>query len=180
MVDRLDRLRHDAVVGRHHEDDDIGDVRAASAHRGERFMTGCVDEGDPTSVLLRDGRTDVLRDATSFGGGDTGLADGVEQGGLPVVHVPHDGDDGRTRTEVAWVIDEREAWLLLGRHDLHLDPEVLGEDLHGIGAHRLVHRMRIAQHQQTLDDFACRHLKRLGELCDRRVDGYADRRRLDP
>jgi len=39
---------------------------------------------------------------------------------------------------------------------------------------------RIAQHQQTLDDFACRHLKRLGELCDRRVDGYADRRRLDP
>jgi hypothetical protein len=29
---RLDRLRHDAVVGRHHQDDDIGDLGAAGAH----------------------------------------------------------------------------------------------------------------------------------------------------
>ena len=29
MVDGLDRRRHDAVVCRHHEDDDVGDVRTA-------------------------------------------------------------------------------------------------------------------------------------------------------
>ena len=32
VVDRLDRLRLEAVVGRDHQDDDVGDVRAAGAH----------------------------------------------------------------------------------------------------------------------------------------------------
>jgi hypothetical protein len=40
------RLRHDAVVGRDHEDRDVGDLGAARAHRRERFVTGRVDERD--------------------------------------------------------------------------------------------------------------------------------------
>jgi len=46
VVDRLDRLRLDAVVGRDHQDDDVGDLGAARAHGGERLVAGRVEEGD--------------------------------------------------------------------------------------------------------------------------------------
>ena len=32
VVDRFARLRHDAVVGGHHQDDDVGHLGAAGAH----------------------------------------------------------------------------------------------------------------------------------------------------
>jgi hypothetical protein len=44
--DGFDRLRHDSVVGCDHQDDEIGDLRAAAAHRGERRMAWRVEEGD--------------------------------------------------------------------------------------------------------------------------------------
>ena len=47
VVDRLDRLRHDAVIGRDHQHDDVGHLGAAGAHRGEGGVAGRVDEGDP-------------------------------------------------------------------------------------------------------------------------------------
>ena len=46
VVDRFHRLRHDAVVGRDHENDDIGYLGAARAHRRERGVAGRIDEGD--------------------------------------------------------------------------------------------------------------------------------------
>ena len=46
VVDRLDRLRHDAVVGGDDEDGDVGHLRAARAHRGEGLVAGRVEEGD--------------------------------------------------------------------------------------------------------------------------------------
>jgi hypothetical protein len=44
--DRLDRLRHEAVVGRDHEHHDVGHLRAAGAHGGERLVARGVEEGD--------------------------------------------------------------------------------------------------------------------------------------
>ncbi len=46
VVDRLNRLRHDAVVGGHYEHDDIGHFGAARTHGTEGGVAGCVDEGD--------------------------------------------------------------------------------------------------------------------------------------
>ena len=46
VADRLDRLRHDLVVGRDDEHDDVGDLRAAGAHGGERLVARRVEEGD--------------------------------------------------------------------------------------------------------------------------------------
>ena len=79
MVDGLDRLRHDAVVGGHDEHDDVGDLRAARAHGGERLVAGGVDERDLAAVDLHLGGADVLRDAARLVRGDAGVADGVEQ-----------------------------------------------------------------------------------------------------
>ncbi len=46
MLDRFDGLRHDAVVGRHHQDHDVGDLGAARTHRGERRVARRIEEGD--------------------------------------------------------------------------------------------------------------------------------------
>ena len=59
VVDRLDRLRLQPVVGRHHQDDDVGDVGAARAHLGEGLVARRVEEGDLR--LVGQGRPDRRR-----------------------------------------------------------------------------------------------------------------------
>ena len=49
---------------------------------------------------------DVLGDAASFARGHIGLADRVEQRGLAVVDVTHDGDDRGAVDEVLLVVGE--------------------------------------------------------------------------
>ncbi len=46
VVDRLLGLRLDAVVGGDHDHGDVGDARAAGAHRGECLVARRVQEGD--------------------------------------------------------------------------------------------------------------------------------------
>ena len=46
VIDRLDRLRHHAVIGRDHQDHKIGHLGAARAHRREGGVAGRIDEGD--------------------------------------------------------------------------------------------------------------------------------------
>ena len=134
VVERLDGLRHDAVVGRDHEDRDVGDLGTTGTHGGERLVTRGVDEGDRTVdalVLVVDlVGTDVLGDATGLAADDVLVADGVEQSRLAVVDVTHDGDDRRTGLEVLVVLAldaglevdvegvEELLLLLLGRDDL--------------------------------------------------------------
>ncbi len=79
VADRFDRLRHDAVVGRHHENDDVGDFRAARPHRGEGGMARRIDEGDRLAAGRHDLiGADVLGDAAGLARHDVGVADGVE------------------------------------------------------------------------------------------------------
>jgi hypothetical protein len=68
VVDRLDRLRHHAVVGRDHQNGDVGRLRATGAHCGEGGVAGRVDEGDLLTVLLDLIGADVLGDAARFAG----------------------------------------------------------------------------------------------------------------
>ena len=108
VVQRLDRLRHDAVVGGDHQDRDVGHLRTTGTHGGERLVTRGVDEGDGALDALVLGpdlvRTDVLRDAAGLARDDVRLADRVEQLGLTVVDVTHDGHDRRTDLEVFVVL----------------------------------------------------------------------------
>ena len=53
VADRLDRLRHDLVVGRDDEDDDVGHLGAAGAHGGERLVARRVEEGDRLAARQR-------------------------------------------------------------------------------------------------------------------------------
>ncbi len=80
MVDRLDRLRPEAVVGRDHQDDDVGDVGTAGAHFAEGFVARRVEEGDPGIVLqLHLVGADMLGDSAGFARDHVGAADRVEK-----------------------------------------------------------------------------------------------------
>ena len=79
MVDRFHRLRHDAVVGRDHENDNVGHLGAASTHACKRFVTRGIDEDDLLLMDLNLISADVLRDTAGFAFGHTALANGVEQ-----------------------------------------------------------------------------------------------------
>ena len=96
--DRLARLRHDAVVGGDDEHRDVGDLRAAGAHRRERLVARRVEERDLAAVDVDLVRADVLRDAAGLGRRrPCASADRVEQRRLAVVDVAHDRDDRRAR-----------------------------------------------------------------------------------
>src|SRR3984893_1217291 len=76
---RLDRLRHDAVVGGDDQHGDIGDLRAASAHGGERLVARRVQEDDAPAFLLDDVGTHALGDATGFARRPPWLAGGIHE-----------------------------------------------------------------------------------------------------
>ena len=104
-----------------------------STHGREGLVTGGVDERHETLVALELGQhlvgTDVLRDAAGFALTDIRLTDHVEQTGLTVVDVAHDGDHRRTGLEVLFSAGvlavgeveavEQLAILVLRADDLH-------------------------------------------------------------
>ena len=73
VVDGFEGLRHDAVIGRHDQHDDVRGLRSARTHAGEGFVTRRVQEHDLAAICggifvhNRDFvRTDVLGDAAGF------------------------------------------------------------------------------------------------------------------
>ncbi len=92
VCDSFFRLRHHAIVRRHHQDDNVGNFRAARAHSRERFVARCIDENDSPLVHMRFIRADMLGNSAGFACSYFGFADRVEQTGFAVVHVTHHGD----------------------------------------------------------------------------------------
>ncbi len=66
VVDGLDRLGHDAVVGGDDQHGDVGDLGAAGAHGREGLVAGRVQEGDLLAVDLHLVGADVLGDAAGL------------------------------------------------------------------------------------------------------------------
>jgi hypothetical protein len=146
VVDRLARLRHDAVVGRDHQDDDVGHARAAGAHHRERLVAGRVEEDDVAVVDLDGVRPDVLRDAARLALGDPCGPNRVEQSRLAVIDMAHDRDDRGARDDVggADVLGLDLQHLLFER--LHLDVRA---ELARDHRCRLVVERAVDRHHQT-------------------------------
>jgi hypothetical protein len=176
VVDGLLRLRLHAVVGRDHDDRDVGDARAAGAHGGERLVARGVEEGDRLAALVDLVGADVLGDATGLAGDDLGLADRVEQRRLAVVDVAHDRDDRRALDEVGVVVVGLDDLLVLlgDGDDLDLLVELLGEQLDRLVGERLRERRHLAQAHELLDDLGDRDAEVLGDVLDRRAGGDPD------
>jgi len=116
MIDRLDGLRHDPVVGGHDQYRDIRHVGATGTHLRKRLMAGRIQESDGLALRQRNhARADVLRDSTALVRHDIRLANRVQQRGLAVIDMPHHGDDRRSRLEVRGLFADFERLDLLGR-----------------------------------------------------------------
>ena len=91
MLNGFFGLRLDAVVSRHHEHHNIGDLGAAGPHAGEGGVARRVEKTDHALFGFDMVGADVLGNAPRFARRHFGLANVVEQAGLAVVHVAHDG-----------------------------------------------------------------------------------------
>jgi hypothetical protein len=158
VVDRLDRLRHDAVVGGDDEDDEIGDFCAPRAHRGKRLMARRVEEGNAAAVDLNVVRADMLCDAAGLAFRHVRAADRVEKRGFAVVDVAHDRNDGRPRLERRLGLFDLVLDLELGfrveRDVLDLMIELGRDQCRGVGVEHLVDGGHHAHLHELLDDIA--------------------------
>ena len=196
MVERLDGLRHHAVVRGDHEDRDVGDARTTGTHGGERLVTRGVDERDGAHgalvLVVHLVRADVLGDAARLARDDVGLADGVEKSRLSVVHVTHDGDDrgpyleflvrlrGEFRVEVDVEVLEELAVLLLGRDDLDAVAELGAKRLERALVERLRRRGHLSQVEEDGHERRGIDVDLVGEVAQRRAPSQADRRGAVP
>src|ERR1019366_1247081 len=121
VVDRLVGLRLRAVVGGDDDHRDVGDPRAARAHRGERLVARGVEEGDRLAAVMHLVGADVLGAPARLAGRDLGLANRVKQRRLAVIDVAHDRDDRRPRLEPLVLVleDGLAAPLVRGGDDLY-------------------------------------------------------------
>ena len=86
--------RHDRVVGCNDDDGDIRHLSTTGTHGGESLVTWGVKECYLASVRqLYVVCTDVLSNTTSLAGNHICVAYVVEERGLTMVNVAHDGDD---------------------------------------------------------------------------------------
>ena len=107
VIDRFDRLRHEAVIGRDHEHDDVGHIRAARAHRGEGGVARRIEKRDPRAFVIDRVGADVLGDPAGFARRDARLANRVHERRLAVIDVPHESDDRAARLEFFFLLDDR-------------------------------------------------------------------------
>ena len=175
MGDRLLGLRLDAVIGCDDEHGDVRHLRAAGAHRRERFVAGRVQERDLAAVVLRLVGPDVLGDSTGFGLDDGRFANRIEERRLAVVDVPHDRHHRRPRDEVflGVLVDLRDLVLLGDVLDRHVALDLDGDQRDGLVGEGLRDRRHRAEAHQDLDDLGRGNTERLREILDRdaRADG---------
>ena len=180
VIDGFQRLRHHAVIGGDDQHNDVRDLRSASAHAGKGFVTWCIEEDDLAAVsrrvLVSDRDfigTDVLRYSASFALSHTGLANGIEQAGLAVVDVPHDGNHGWPRYSsgtpffagtLGWcsVLGQ----LLFEADDVGRRAEVARHFAGQLGIERLVDSRKYATREQTRDQILGADFKLLGQVFD--------------
>ena len=84
VINGFQSLRHHAIVGSHHQHDDVCGLRAARPHASEGFVTWRIEENDLTSecwrFLIEDRHfvsADVLRNSSGFTSSDVGETDGI-------------------------------------------------------------------------------------------------------
>src|SRR5688572_30298783 len=175
VLDGFLGLRHHAVICSDHQHHDVGDLGAARAHRGESRVARRVEKGNDAARRLDVVGADVLRDAARLARRDLGAADVVEQRGLAVVDVAHDGDDRRARQRDIRGLHARlqRFFDLVGLQHLR-DVAHLLDHQHGcVLVHGLVDGRHDAHVEHGLHDFARLHGHALGKLRDR--DRLADR-----
>ncbi len=182
MVDGFQRLGHDPVIGRDDQDDEVGHGGPARPHRGEGGVPGGVDEGDLLAVHLLLIGADLLGDAPRLGVDDVGGADGVDESGLAVVDVAHDGHHRRARLKIGGVVLHLDVLEMGGVHRfllLEVVVELEADHADGLVVEHLVDRDRLALEEKEFDDARHRDVDGLGKLGDAKGLGVDENPSVD-
>ena len=134
-------------------------------------MARRVQESDLAAFHIDFVRTDMLGYPSGLAGDHVAFADVVEEGSLAMVHMPHDGHDGRT-----WLLD---GIVIICRFFFDILQAVLGlllnlvtefrcDGHHGIHVQPLVDRHHQSELQAFRYDVRGRHEKMLGQFAPRR------------
>ena len=105
MVNSLDCLRHDGVIGCDDDNRKVGELCTTCTHRCKGFMTRSIEECDTTPVRKHHVVcTDMLGNTSGLTGDDIRISDVVEEGCLTMVDVSHHCDDRRSCHEICLVL----------------------------------------------------------------------------
>ena len=137
-------------------------------------MTGSVDENDAAIVDQDFVRANVLRNSAGFAAGDIGLANGIEQTGFAVIHVAHDGNNGRARLEafLGFFLGNFQDHFFFKRDDTDYAAERFGQSGGGGHIERLVDAGEDASVQQIFEQLFGAHVEFFGELAN--SDSFGD------
>ena len=188
MIECLNRLRLHAIVSCDHQDRDVSDLSATCTHGRESLVTGGIDERDLAIAFCRVSGglvgTDVLGDATCLAADDIGFANRIEESGLAMVDVTHDGDNRRTNDEViliAFVLAELQvvrleqlAILVLRGHDLDGVAELIAKKTQRVVIDRLSRSDHLPQANEHLDEIGRHRVDLLGEVGQARTARQAN------
>ena len=180
VVDGLDGLGHDAVVGGHHQNGNIGTHGAAGTHGRKGGVAGGIQERNGLVVDLHLIGADVLGNAAGLAGNHVGLPNGVQQGRLAVVDVAHNHDDGAAGLQLVGgilvVVDQS---FLDGDNNLffHLAAQLHGYQGGGVIVDDLIDGGHNAQLDQLLNDLSSRLLHAAGQLAHGDLVGDFDGKR---
>ena len=152
MLNRFLGLRHHAVIGGHHQDNDIRGIGAARTHGGKRGVTGGIKESNFAARGFHTISADMLGNATRFAGYHFGIADIVEQRGFAVINVTHDGHHRRAAGHIHDIAFRFGHHLLFQLIFLEQDigvPQFFGDQRRGFLIEQLVdghHRAHLHHH----------------------------------
>ena len=183
-------LRHDAVVAGDDQHGDIGDVGAAGAHFGERFVAGRVHKRNPPAVALDLVGANVLSNAAAFAAGDVDADDLIEQRRFAMIDVTEECHDRRAALKffrIGLRLIEAGQDFVLKRHrvrDLDLDAQLDRQQLGLFGVERRIDREHLPVRNEHLLDLRHRDANGLAECANRagqfeRDFSLADRRGFD-
>ena len=79
MLDGFFGLRHHAVIGSNHQDDDVGGLCTTGSHGCKRLVTWRVQKGHHATICLNVISANVLGNTTGFTRGHFGTANVVKQ-----------------------------------------------------------------------------------------------------
>ena len=156
VVDSLNSLRHDIVVGSYNDDSDIGNLSTTSTHSSKRFVTRSIEECDMTTILQSYVvSTNVLCDTTSLTSDNVRFTNVVKQRSFTVVNVTHHSNDWWTWEKIFFAI-----FLFLnsinniGRNKLCLETKFIGNDIDSFGIETLVDRNEQTEVETSLNNLS--------------------------
>ena len=177
MMNGFHRLRHYTVICSHYEHYNVGDLGPPRAHEREGFVPRCIQKDNVPPLYVHVIGADVLRDPTSLRSRHIGLAYGIQQGGLAVVDMTHNGDDRWSRDAVSRIVGDFLPGLcfLFEADNFRPEPELRADVLCNLQVQGLVYRSQNPLGYKLLDNVFGLDLHLFRQLFQRYALGNGDR-----